>query len=531
MKNIRPLVFWIPMFLLGAALIGNFADAKGFLATMKSINDTSLDMLSWAYALATLTFVGTLAWAYFGPLGKVKIGGANATPLLSRWNWFAITLCTTVAIGLLFWASAEPMYHIYSPPTSLGIAPGSAEAKVFALSTMYLHWAFTPYAIYTLPSLAFALAFYNLGKKYSLGSMLSVVMGRHSQGKGGDLIDAIALFALIAGMAGSLGTGMLTLRGGLVRAFDLEPSTFLLMVIAIAIVGCFVASAASGLMKGIRILSDLNTKFFFLLAAVFFIFGPTIYILSASIDALGAYFGKFFEKSLYTGAIAGDKWPQWWSNFYWSNWLAWAPVTALFLGKLSRGYTVKDFINTTMIFPSLFAIVWMSIFSGMAIFIDQTHNGVLKAALDANGAESVVYTLFNYLPGGATTGLIITVVFVVLAFVSFVTAADSNTEAIASLCETREGGDDRPSSLPLKVIWGSMIGGIAFIMVSTSGIDGIKMLSNLGGIPALFIVFGAMLVLWRIGAAVADGKALVSGALDIPAENNVIATNSAKQLA
>lgn len=518
MKNLRPWVFWIPMVLLAASLIGNFLNPAGFLATMSAINSTSLDMLSWLYALATLTFVGTLVWAYLGPLGKVRIGGADAEPLMSKWNWFAITLCTTVAIGLLFWASAEPMYHVYSPPVSLGIAPGSSEAKIFALSTMYLHWAFTPYAIYTLPSLAFALAFYNLGKTYSLGSMLSVVMGRNAQGKGGDIIDAIALFALIAGMAASLGTGMLTLRGGLVRAFDLAPSTFLLMLIAIAIVASFVASAASGLMNGIRKLSDLNTKFFFLLAGVFFVFGPTLYILSGAIDALGSYFGDFFQKSLYTGAIAGDKWPQWWSNFYWSNWLAWAPVTALFLGKLSRGYTVREFINTTMLFPSVFAIIWMSIFSGMAIFVDQNHEGVLKAALDTNGAESVVYTLFNYLPGGTTTGLMITIVFVVLAFVSFVTAADSNTEAIASMCEQREAGDERPSSLPLKVIWGSMIGGIAFVMVSTSGIDGIKMLSNLGGIPALFIVLGAMLVVWKIGAAVAAGKTLAPGSLDVAEE-------------
>lgn len=514
MKNIRPLVFWLPMLLLAAALIGNFVSPQGFLETMTAINSSSLDMLSWLYATAALAMVGTLAWAYLGPLGKVKIGGANAKPLLTRWNWFAITLCTTVAIGLLFWASAEPMYHIYSPPVSLGIEPGSSEAKIFALSTMYLHWAFTPYAIYTVPSLAFALAFYNLGKGYSLGDMLSVVMGRHSQGRGGDIIDAVALFSLIAGMAGSLGTGMLTLRGGLVRVFDMEPSTFLLLVIAVAIVASFVASAASGLMNGIRILSDLNTKFFFLLAGVFFVFGPTLYILSAAVDALGAYFGDFIEKSLYTGAVAGDKWPQWWSNFYWSNWLAWAPVTALFLGNLSRGYTVREFITTTMLLPSLFAIVWMSIFSGMAIFVDQNNGGVLKASLDANGAEAVVYTLFNYLPGGTTTGLIITVLFVLLAFVSFVTAADSNTEAIASLCEKREGGDDRPTSLPLKVIWGSMIGAIAFIMVSTSGIDGIKMLSNLGGIPALFIVLGSMLVVWKVGAAVSAGKTLAPGALD-----------------
>lgn len=507
LSNVRPIVFWGPFLLMLAAVFLSFVAPEAFLATTSEINSWTLDKLSWLYSLATFAFVGTIAFIYFSKLGSVRIGGESAEPIMSRWNWFAIALCTTVAIGILFWASAEPMYHVYSPPASSGIEPNSAEAKLFALSTLYLHWAFTPYAIYTLPAIAFALAYYNLGKSYSLGGMLSVMFGRHAEGAGGQVIDALALWALVAGMAASLGTGLLTVAGGLGSILGIETSAVLLAIVAIAIVGTFIASAATGLMNGIRILSDLNTKFFFVLAAFTFLCGPTIWLLSAGVDALGTYLSGFLERSLFTGAVAEDKWPQWWSNFYWANWLAWAPITALFLGRLGRGYTVREFIQTTMLAPSLFAIVWMTIFGGLAIYSDAESGGSLKASLDENGAESVVYALFEFLPFAP----VLVIVFVLLSFISFVTASDSNCEAIASLCEERTADDTRPTSLALKVIWGVLIGGIAWFMTATAGIDGIKMMSNLGGIAALFIVIGAMLCIWRMVGWV-NGKDLAQTA-------------------
>ena len=504
LKRVRPIVFWGPFLIMLTAVVSSFAMPEAFLETTTAINAWTLDRLSWLYSLATFAFVGTIAFVYFSPLGAIRIGGENAEPIMSRWNWFAIALCTTVAIGILFWASAEPMYHVHSPPASSGIEPNSAEAKVFAMSTLYLHWAFTPYAIYTLPAIAFALAYYNLGKSYSLGGMLSVMFGRRTEGTGGQLIDALALWALVAGMAASLGTGLLTIAGGLSAILGIETTSVVLGGVAIAIVGCFIASAVTGLMKGIRILSDLNTKFFFVLAAFAFVFGPTVWLLSTAVDSLGVYLNTFVERSLFTGAVADDAWPQSWSNFYWANWLAWAPITALFLGRLGKGYTVREFIQTTMLGPSLFAIVWMSIFGGLAIHSNDASDGALKAALDSEGAESVIYALFEFLP----LAPVLIVLFVALSFISFVTASDSNCEAIASLCEERTADDASPTSLPLKVIWGMMIGGIAWFMTAAADVDGIKMMSNLGGIPALFIVLGAMFCLWRMASRVRDGRLL-----------------------
>ncbi|PPC73996.1 BCCT transporter [Pokkaliibacter plantistimulans] len=492
-NNIRPLVFWPPFLLLLIAVAMSLYDLDGFLKTTSAINDWILDRFAWLFSFGTLSMVAVCVWVCFSPLARVRIGGAEARPMLSKWRWFSITLCTTVAIGILFWATAEPMYHLYSPPESLHLTPNSPEAAKFALSTLYLHWSFTPYAIYAVPALMFALAHYNLGKPFSLASAFTPLVGDRLQGKKGQLLDALALFALVAGMAASLGTGVMTLSGGLNSLLGIPSNTLTQGLITLAIVCTFILSAASGLQKGIAVLSNLNTKLFFAACLFLFLFGPTTYILGFGMESLGEYVTQFFQKSLFTGAISGDPWPRWWTIFYWANWLAWAPVTALFLGKIARGYTVREFMVVNLILPASFAIVWMAIFGGTALHMDMHNNGLLHNALEKLGPESVIYTVLNQLPLAGLTSL----VFVFVAFLSYVTAADSNTEAMSNLCsqngsQRMEHDEQEASSgnLKMKLVWGGTIGFVAWVMTGFAGIDGIKMMSNLGGLPALFIILG-----------------------------------------
>ncbi|WP_417474067.1 BCCT family transporter [Leisingera sp.] len=495
--SIRPLVFWPPFILLITAVLVSLVNLDQFLAVTTAINNWILSSFSWLFSLATLVMVLTLIAVFFSPLGKTRIGGEAATPLLTKWRWFSISLCTTVAIGIMFWATAEPMYHLHYPPAALGAEADSPEAMRFALSTMFLHWSFTPYSIYSVPALAFALAYYNHRKPFSLGSALSPVFGSAVEGKGGQIIDAIALYTLVAGMAASLGTGALTLAGGVDKYFGTGTGPIVLGVLTALIVLSAVASAASGLHRGIARLSSLNTRIFFVLAGFVFIAGPTGFILAGGVEALGDYLGNFFQKSLTTGALSGDAWAQGWTIFYWANWLAWAPITALFLGKIARGYTVRQFLLVNLVAPSVFACVWMSIFAGTALFMDSNNDNMLFNALNDSGPETVVYTMLSNLPlAGITAAL-----FIFTSFLSYVTAADSNTEAIANLCvqdgaERMASEDERSSnSLLMKIVWGGSIGAVAWVMTSFAGIDGIKMMSNLGGLPALLVVMGCNVVL------------------------------------
>lgn len=419
----------------------------------------------------------------FHPIAKVKIGGPSAKPFLNKWRWFSIVLCTTIATGIIFWGTAEPIFHISSPPSFSGTAANSEISGRYALSYMFLHWTFTPYAIYTIPAIMFALAFYNKHRSFSLKSTLFPFVAEGKRKWLGTSLDSICLYALVAGMAASLGAGILTLSGGIKSIFNYE-SGGLLLVITVMIVAVFVISAVSGLMKGIRILSDINIRIFILLTIFVFIFGPSGSIIWQGIESFGLYIRELPKMSLVSVLYPNDPWPKSWTSFNWANWLAWAPITALFLGRLSYGYTVKQFMIFNWLLPGFFGMVWMSVFSGTAIEM-QLHQGIdLSQLLNQSGPESIVYRIFEELP----LSTLVAVIFLFTAFLSYVTAADSNTEAMGGISSTGISPNTPSPPIAIKVVWGLTIGSVAFVMVSLAGIDGVKMLSNLGGLPALLLI-------------------------------------------
>lgn len=533
MTHLRRTVTFAPMTLLLLGVAASLVDLDAFLAVVTGANTWILRYFANLFNWGSFGFVLTIVWVWFSPLGKVRIGGEAAVPILSRWNWFAITLCTTIAIGILFWATAEPLYHFHEPPAISGIEPASEGARRFAMSSLFMHWTITPYAIYTVPSLAFALAYHNLGRGYSLSAPLSLTLGTRLAGNpsggnpsggnpsGGNpsgawsssVIDAVALFALVAGMSASLGVGILSISSGLASTLGITAGAGLLALVAAAIVGAFMVSSVSGLMRGIRILSDWNVRFFFLLCAVLLVVGPTAKVFSYGAQGVIDFAAEFLPRSLGQGALGDTAWSRDWTTFYWANWLAWAPITALFLGRIARGYTVRQFITFNLVLPSSFAIVWMSIFGASAIEFDQAGTS-LYVVLTNSGPESVIYALFESLPLPGVWAS----AFVLLSFVCFVTAADSNTEAISGLCQREDAHmslseeERRPVTLRLKIVWAGLIGVTAWIMVSFSGVDGVRMLSNLGGLPALFIVMLMNIALVIMGTQkLADVKNAVGG--------------------
>jgi choline-glycine betaine transporter len=484
MNQMNHRVFWPPFLLLLAAAIYSLMDTVGFLENAGILNTWILKYFGWLFSLATLSFLGICIWIYFSKIGNTKIGGATAQPFLNKWRWFSITLCTTIATGILFWGAAEPLFHYHNPPLGLNIIPESTAAITFSLSTMFLHWTFTPYGIYTLAALSFALAYYNLRQPFSIGSMLFPLFGKQIPRGWSDFLDGLCLFSLTMGMAASLGAGILLIAGGLETLFNIEKSSFLLAVIALSIVIVFIISAASGLMKGIQLLSSWNIVAFIALGLFVFLCGPTLYILDVGTESLGEYFQTFFQKSLYTGAAAEDGWAKSWTIFYWANWMAWTPVTAVFLGRLTYGYTIREVIRFNLIYPSLFGCFWMMIFSGSALYFDINDYFMMHEAVKVGGFERAIFYLFQKLPLSSLTSIF----FLGIAFLSYVTAADSNTSAMSGISSVGISPESPEPALSIKIAWGVAIGLVAWIMVTFADIEGIKTASNLGGFPALFLL-------------------------------------------
>lgn len=496
MKKIRPVVFLPPFLLVLAVIVVNFVNEKAFTALLTNAYSWVMATTGWFVSLLAFLMLVLCAVIYFSPFGRVVIGGPDAKPLLTKWRLFSIVLCTTIAAGILFWAPVEPMYYLSAPPQSTGIEANTPDAAMFAISKIYLHWTSTPYAIGAIVGLMFAFAYYNMKKPFSLGAPLSPLLGRHGSGYAGQVIDAVCLYTLVAGMAAALGGSMLMLGGGVNHVLGIAGPTSkgLLAIITVAIVGTFAISAATGLMKGIRILSSINTVI--LLGFLLFIFveGPTGFIIKLGMEGFGHFLSRFFESALFTGAAHQDPWPTKWTMMHFAAWFAWAPIMGVFLGRIAYGYTVRAFLLFNVVLPAVFTGLWMAVFAGATIHMQLYGNVDLVAVLAKSGHEGVLYAFMEQLP----VPLIMVPILLITAFLSFVTAADSNTSAMSGISSTGISPENPEASMGIKIIWGAIIGLLAWIMITFARIDGIRMLSNLGGLPALFLCLAVAVCLIKV---------------------------------
>jgi choline-glycine betaine transporter len=375
----------------------------------------------------------------------------------------------------------------------LGIAPQSAEAQNFALATLYLHWTFVPYSIYCVASILFAYAHYNLKLPFSLGSMLAPLLGTSRATRVGPVVDAVCLYSLVAGMAATLGTGILTISGGLESLWKIPRSGFVWGLITTAIVATFIASSATGLMRGIRILSDINTKGLLLLGLLVFLLGPTWLIIQHGCWAAVQYPWALWRTGLWEPVIGQDAWARQWSVFYWAVWMAWTPITACFLGRIAYGRTIHEFLLVNLLAPSLFCMVWMSVWATTTLHFEQAGAG-LEAGRQIAGNESVSYAVLAALPGGT----VMVTFYLLSAFVCFVTSADSNTTAMASISSRDVSLANPEGPTWVKIAWGILVGATAWIMVSFADVEGIRTLSNLGGFPAACLLVFVLLSLLKV---------------------------------
>lgn len=292
-----------------------------------------------------------------------------------------------------------------------------------------------------------------------------------------------------------MGQGVLLLSGGIENCSEglIKSGILVWFVSTAAIVIIFVIAAITGITRGIQKLSSLNSVLYMLLGIAVLLFGPTLFLFNFGIEGIGNYLQDFFRISLYTGATQNPEWVRSWPGFYWCNWLAWMPITAIFLGKISRGYTIRQMIRTVVVIPALFSMLWIILFSGMAVH-EELENGSVYQAIQTHGTEAATYTVLESLPFSK----IIIVLFLAVLLISFVTAADSNTNAMSSLCTEGLTPEDSDSPAVLKILWGFTIGAICFIMLASYGVDGIKKLSNLGGFPDALLMIGFMLSWIRI---------------------------------
>lgn len=442
---------------------------------------------AWLYLVIMLMFVLFVLGIACTKYGSLRLGADDSRPEYSTFSWFAMLFCAGMGVGLVFWGISEPISHYMSPVS--GIEPGTAEAAEFAIRASFMHWGIHPWANYAVVGLSLAYFQFRKGRAGLMSSTLEGLLGqKKTKGWVGKTADILASFASVAGIVTSLGLGVLQINSGLNTMFGLPNTLVVQIFIIVVVTAIFMWSAISGIDKGVKRLSDFNVYLAIILMAATVIVGPKVEMLNNLVNGIGGYIGTFFQDSLAIPAYGDASWVKAWRVFYWAWWIAWAPFVGIFIARISKGRTIREFVLGVVGAPTLASIVWFAIFGSMGLHLGT--NGILSAEeLQAVAAvpESGLFTVLSHYPLGTLLSLVV----IVLLCTFFITSADSGTFVLAMLSSD---GEMNPPAVK-KVIWGLVQSGLAIGLLIAGGLKPLQTISIVAAFPFMFIMIGACISL------------------------------------
>lgn len=419
------------------------------------------DKFGWFYILAANVFVIAIFGFAFSKYGKIRIGGQHARPEFTNIGWYAMLISAGMGIGLMFWSVAEPIFHYQTPPPFFGVEPESSDAAEAALVTTFFHWGLHPWSIYALVALTLAFFTFNRGLPLTMRSVFYPILKERIYGFWGNLIDIVSVIATLFGLASSLGFGVQQMSAGLNFLFGTPDVVIFQVILIAAITGLATISVVAGLDGGVKRLSQLNLG----LAAGFLLFiiivGPTIFIIGTFVESTGQYVQALPSLSLWTESITDSDWQSGWTVFYWGWWISWAPFVGMFIARISKGRTIREFVVGVVVVPSLVTFLWMSAFGGAAL--KTQIDGVRDVASAVN--ENTATALFDMLEAFPLT-FVTSLLGVVLVTSFFVTSSDSGSLVVDNLTS----GGKLESPVPQRVFWAIMEGAVAAVLLLGGGL-------------------------------------------------------------
>ncbi|MDP3894029.1 BCCT family transporter [Nocardioides sp.] len=518
-----PRVFWPATILLllvvGLAILAPETMNK----TLGTMNSTVIGDLGWYYVLLVSSFVFFAAWIALSPMGAVVLGKDDEEPEFGLKSWFAMLFAAGMGIGLVFWGVAEPLNHFASPPP--GTTTTQAGAAREALDTTFLHWGLHAWAIYVVVGLAVAYSVHRKGRPISIRWTLEPLFGDRVEGVLGDVIDVIAVIGTLFGVATSLGFGVSQISAGMeYLGFVDDASTTLKVILIVAITAIAVISVATGVDKGIKWLSNINMGMAAVLLLILLAVGPTVFLLGDFVQQIGSYARNFFQLSFRTLSFEGEAGSAWlggWTTFYWGWWMSWAPFVGVFIARISRGRTVREFVTGVLLVPTLVTFLWFSVLGGSAIYREMFGEGGL---VGEDGAVSTDSALFQLLDGLPASG-VLSVLAMVLVVIFFVTSSDSGSFVVDMLAS---GGDPHPPVWS-RVFWAVIEGVIAAALLIAGAVNGGD---GLGALQTMAILLAAPFSLVMIGMMISTAKALLrEHRLSQRAERRLFAAEVAGEIA
>ncbi len=483
--DVDSLVFWPAAILIVAFIAITLIIGEPMDRIFSSIQSSITDFGGWFFVLSVNIFLFFVLFIAFSKYGKIRLGGEKAKPEFSMGAWFAMLFSAGMGIGILFWSVGEPINHFINPPNA---DPRTVEAARESMQITFLHWGLHAWGIYALVGMS--LAFFTFNKKLPLtiSSVFYPLLGEKVHGPWGKVINVLAVVATLFGLATSLGLGVQQVSAGLAHLFNTQDTVKVQIILISAITLAATGSVVAGLSGGVKRLSQLNM----ILGAIFLVFmvvvGPTLFVLDSFIQNVGGYVQNFFGLSSWTETYLQSDWQGDWTVFYWAWWVSWSPFVGMFIARISRGRTLKEFVLGVLIVPSLLTFFWLSTFGGSAIFLELNSLADIATAVTDNIATSL-YVLLENFPLSAITST----VGVVLVTSFFVTSSDSGSLVVDSL--TAGGKLDAP--VPQRIFWALTEGGVAAVLLVGGGLGALQTAAISTGLPFALLLIVLMFSLLK----------------------------------
>ncbi len=474
-NNSRPLVFYLSLALVGSVALAGILFPEALYETTRVLRRTISRDFGWYYLLLVTGIVCFCLFFIVTPAGQIRLGDPHSKPEHSKFSWLTMLFSAGMGIGLVFWGAAEPLSHFaVSAPVA---EPGSREALEDAMKYTFFHWGIHAWAVYGI--VALALAYFQFRKKESIliSVTLKPLLGQRAEGWFGKLVDSMTIFATVIGVAMTLGFGAAQINGGLHYLWEVPQSFSVQMVIIAVTTVLFLISAMSGLNRGVKILSNFNILLALVLLVCVISVGPTVLILNTFVDSIGSYLQSFSRMSFRTAAydVAHNQWIRQWTIFYWAWWLSWTPFVGVFIARISKGRTIREFLVHVLLVPTLLSMLWFASFGTLSTHLQDT--GVDLTSL---ATEHVLFGALEHCP----FGVLLSVLAVFLIFSFFITSADSAVFVLAMLSE---GGVLQPTNRK-KLVWGLLLSLLATALLAAGGLDALQNVLIIVALPFSLVI-------------------------------------------
>ncbi|MGK7312798.1 MAG: BCCT family transporter [Candidatus Longimicrobiales bacterium M2_2A_002] len=479
-----------PVFFIAASLIIAFVlmgalFTETVAAAMTVLQDGIATFAGWFYTLAVAFFLVFVIGLFFSRYGSVRLGPDDAEPEFSYLSWFAMLFSAGMGIGLLFFSVAEPVLHYASPPGGGG---GTAAAVQEAMEVTFFHWGVHAWAIYIVVGLSLAYFSFRHDLPLTIRSALYPMLGDRIYGPIGNTVDIFAVLGTMFGVATSLGLGVMQVNAGLGYLFGVPETLWVQLALIAGITLMATVSVVTGLERGIRRLSEFNIGLGVLLVLFVFITGPTVYLLNSLVGNVGHYLGGLVENTFRTAAYGDAEWLGDWTLFYWGWWIAWSPFVGMFIARISRGRTIREFIGGVLLVPVALTFLWLTVFGNSALYLEHFVPGTSLLATVRESVPTSLYALLENFPFAAISSLAATLV--VITF--FVTSSDSGSLVIDIITA---GGDPDPP-VPQRIFWAVTEGLVAGILLVAGGLTALQTAAISSALPftviMLFICWGLL---------------------------------------